>query len=825
MLWKKMLREMRGDFGQFFSLFILSFLAVSLFACFKSSNIGAYKALDVFESKSNLADGWLYGEGFTEDNLEAVRNLPDVKDAQLRMSVIGSSVKQDNAQVDLYLEEENIVTRPYVIEGGEFNPEDTESLWIAKTFADAWELQIGDEFAFEYNGVTVKKKIAGLVASPEYEYTCADVDLDTDYKNIAFVYMAYKAFPVREYVEHLIKNGDITVDDLLENTDTLDKVLEQLKAAGMTKDDITTDMLLEQADTVSDDTLFDMMPYTQLIFTTDRENVLSLEEEISDAIDENYAVFVDRDSVFGIKALADELEQHDQFSYAFTVVFLLIALLVIMTTMSRMVDRQRTQIGTMNALGMNRGKITRHYMSYSFVISLAGAVAGLFVGTFWCGQLYVDIFAMYYTVPDWKADYNGSFIMVVVVVVLVCTGASYFSCKKLLKVNPSESLRPAPPKAGKRCVFEKLPFWNSLGFTSQYNLRDISRAKLRAFMGVFGTACGMMLMICGIGANTTLNNIYEWTFEKLQNYDYDMQFSDDMTLDEADKLAEKYDGELVMMDSIEIAVKNHALSDDKKTTTLVVTEGKGYYGLTDESQEIISLKAGTIAISSKLAKNLGVDVGDKVYWHIYNKNDWYSSEVGIISRNPTVNGITMLREDYEKTGSRFKPSVLYTNEDVMGYEDKNDAVTVTHSNVEMLEAYQSTMQIMYVMVAAFMVFAAVMPIVVLYNSGNLSFHERIKEFATLKVLGFESRQIRHLLTVQNLWLSVLGIVIGAPFAKPLLQYMFDSNGDSWDYAAVIAAGDYIIAGILVFVVSALVSLFFSNRIKKLDMVEVLKGME
>lgn len=768
MLWRKMLRDIKHNFGQFFSLFVLSLLAIVMFTTFKSSNTGAFAAMEEFHAAVNLADGWLYGEGFTEENLEAVKGLPDIKDAQLRMHVTGSSVDQGNAQIEIYLEEENLVCMPFIIEGKEFDPDDTDSLWLSGRFADAWDLKVGDDFSVSYYGVTITKKIAGLIASPEYEYMCADEDMDTDYANIGYVYMSDQVLP------------------------------EEVRS---------------------------IMPYTQMVFTTDEKDVMSLEETLSDAVDGNYAVFVDKDSVYGMKVFRDELNQHDQFSYIFAMVFLVIALLVIMTSMSRMVAKQRTQIGTLNALGMSRRKIVGHYLGFSFVVSAAGALAGLAVGTFGMGKVFVDLFSTYYTLPGWRPQYHISFLIAAAVVVLVCTGASYFSCRKLLCVNPSESLRPAPPKAGKSCIFEKLPFWEKLGFTSRYNLRDISRAKLRAFMGILGTACGMMILSCGIACNTTMDNVYDWTFEKLQNYEYDMTLSEDMTLESADALAEEFAGELVMTGSIEVATKDHALSDDKKTTTLVVTEGKGFYRITDVNQEVVALEPGTVAIASKLAENLGIDVGDTIYWHIYNRNEWYASTVGVISRNPSLSGITMLREDLEATGNAFLPAVLYTDEDVMGYEDKEDTVTATHNHADALEAFQESMQIMYVMVAIFIFFAVVLVVVVLYNSGNLSFGERVKEFATLKVMGFESRQIRRLLTVQNLWLSVLGVILGAPFGKVVLQYMFDSNGDSYDYEAVIAASDYVISAVFVLVVSMLVSFLFSKRIKKLDMAEVLKGME
>lgn len=823
MLFRKMLREIKDNVGQFLSILILSALAVALFVTLRCDYLGATQAMIPFHAASNLADGWLYGENFTEDNLSNVRKLDAIEDAQLRMVVTGSLPEQGSAEADLILEEENLVNKPYLLAGDEFDPEDTDSVWINERFADAWNLQVGDSIPIFYNGITFTKVIRGLTASPEYEYMCASTDLEIDYHNIAYIYMSYRGFPAKDYVLHLIDTGDITVAYVLEHTSALDEVLKQLEAYGMTADDITQDMLKERVEGMNEEQLFKMLPYTQMIITTAKEDVLSLESELADALNQNYAVFVDRSSIPGIKNFADELAQHKQFSYVFSLIFVLIAVLVIMTTMSRMVDKQRTQIGTMNAMGMKRRKITFHYISYSFFISLIGSVIGLLLGIFVLGAWFVSFFNFYYTVPDWKPGYDYSYFVVMLVVVFICSGSSYLSCRRILKVKPSESLRPAPPKSGKRCLLERLPFWHRLGFSAQYNLRDISRSKLRAFMGIFGTAVGMMLMACGFGCHDTLDNIMEWSFDKLQNYNYEMVLDESMKTYDADVLAETYHGELIMSAGVEIAAAPHAVSEDKSTCTLIITEGKGYYGITDVNQEIAELKPGSVAITRKLADKLGLSVGDTVYWHIYEKNEWYESKIGIINRNPNITGLTMLREDFEQTGCEYRPSFLYTNEDVSGYQ--GDSVTAIHDNSTLRSAYLESMQVMYLMLAFMIVFSAILVIVVLYNSGNLSYNERIKEFATLKVMGFQTRQIRRLLSLQNLWLSLIGIIIGAPFGRYLMQYMFDGNGDSYDYQAVVSIPSLILSGLFVLVISILVSFFFSKRIKKLDMVDVLKGME
>ena len=254
---------------------------------------------------------------------------------------------------------------------------------------------------------------------------------------------------------------------------------------------------------------------------------LYYESQISDAIDKNYAVMIDRSSVDGIQRIDDELKQHDTFSYAFAVIFLVVAILVISTTMSRLVERQRTQIGTMNAMGMKRWKVTLHYISYSFFVSLIGAVAGLIVGPRVVGELIVSMLMEWYMIPNVHADSNILFYVVAAVVVLTCVLASYISCKKLLRVPPAAALRPAAPKKAKRILAERLPLWNKLGFSTQYNLRDVSRAPLRAIMGIVGTAIGTVLVLYAFGCYLLVDDVVAWNFDKLQNYDYQMVLSGD----------------------------------------------------------------------------------------------------------------------------------------------------------------------------------------------------------------------------------------------------------------------------------------------------------
>lgn len=782
MLFRKMLRDYKANFGAFFSVFLLAALAMALFCTFEGHVLSQKVARENYHKECNLSDVWMYGEGFSDDELDTVRNLDFVKDAQLRMSVTGSAPDCDGAQVDIYLERENLVDTPYYISGEPFDPTDTDGIWLANAFARLRNIKVGDDFTIEYNGITFTREVKGLVESAEYEFREADGDADMYLENIAIVYMSYDAFPIRDYINHMV-------------------------------------------DKISDEKLAKIMPYTQMIIVTTDGGGLAHEEALAESIDHDYSAIVDRKSIPGLARLDSELEQHQSFSYLFVIIFVGIAILVIATSMGRMVEQQRTQIGTMNALGLKRHKIMLHYISFSLVVSVVGVILGLLVGTLWGSPAVIGMFANWYIVPGLHSVFHPMYLIIAAGIVAVCVLASYISCRKLLRIKPAEALRPAAPKKGKKCIFERLPFWKKLSFTSQYNLRDISRAKLRSFMCVIGTAVGMLLMIYAVGCNELLGSMIEINFNRVTVGEYQIKFSEDAKTETVDDMAEELDGEMVMMNQVEVAKEKNAPSDKKKKETVTVLEGKNLYNILDLNNQVKKLTPGTIGISRKLAADLDVKEGDTIYWHLYTKNTWYEAKVGTIYRSLESQGIAYLREDYEKTGAEYTPSFLMTDDKAAKDKADLDYVTGVNSKSEMQAAYESSMEIMNMMVGMMAVFSILMIVVVLYNSGVLSFHERVKEFATLKVLGLRSSKIRRILSMQNLWLSIIGIIIGAPLGNVSLNAMINTNGENFDYNLMLAPVDYVIAGIFVMIISMLVSFMFSKRIRKLDMVETLKGVE
>ena len=851
MLFRKMLREMKGNIGQFLSVMILAFLATFIYSGFESNVVGSRKALDTFNEETNLADGWLYSEGFTEENLEAVRNLDFISEAQLRTEIRGTMPEQEEAELHFYLMDECEIIKPLLYQSDDdhlresesvpFDSKDADGVWLCWSFANAWDIKVGDEIELEHNGLSFRRRVRGLIMTPEYEYSKAEKDADINLRNLAYVYMGYDAFPFRDYVNHNINTGKISVKTIMENEEVREYAEKKLEALGLSIDRLTDEMLAGIVEKLSDEKLRKLVPYTTMLIrvTEDAKKqaekelkgtnsnagpVLFYEEKIADAIDHNYAVMVDSRSIVGIQRIVDELKQHDTFSYAFALIFLIVALLVISTTMSRLVERQRTVISTMNALGMKTWKIALHYVEYSFFVALVGAVLGVIVGPLVVGQLIVDMLMEWYMVPGVSVGSNAMFVVVTAAVIACCVFASYFSCRKLLRVPPAATLRPAAPQKAKRLLAERLPFWGRLGFNTQYNLRDVVRAPMRTLMGVVGTMVGSVLVIYAFGCYYLVDDLVEWNFDKLMNYDYQLVITDEKSVDYYDAIRDELDGEMVMIDSIEFAKKPHAPADEKSKQTLTVIEGKGIYNVTDEKTNITALVPGKIAITSRLAKTMGVKVGDKIYWHIYSKNEWYESEIGSINRTPETSGITMLREDLEKTGCEYVPNSIVTKTDASAYA-KREGVSAVYNMADVKQAFIEGYEVINLLFYMMMGFSIITTVIVLYNCTNLSFHERLKEFATLKVMGFSTQKVRRVLNQENIWFAVIGTIIGIPLGKPALLAMMNSNGENYDYYLYLPLWLYLLGGAFVLLVAALVSGLFSKKIRKIDMVEVLKGME
>lgn len=728
MLFLKMLRDMKNNKMQFISIGLMTFLAIFVYAGIGSEWYTFQKGIDSYYAETHLADIWLYGKSFTDSDVAKLLKVDSVSDASRRLHLEGTADLSGDPELEILLMNEAGISSCKVISGESFDPA-ADGIWLSDKFAEARGISVGDTLDMQVEGIVISKKILGIMISPEYVYASASFDSMANPRNIGVVYGGMDLLP-----------------------QGFPRVYNQMAA---------------------------------LLNTTDYQKA---EEQIERKLDGTYSVFLSREGQGSYQQFREEILQNKAMGDLFPFVFIAVALLTIMTTMSRIINNQRTQIGTLKALGYKDKKIMRHFICYGMIPSLAGALLGLIVGPLTLTPLFFEMQSGLYSLPPLTVTLLPQAVFAAGGAVAACTLVTWIACNKILKEKPADALRTRPPRISRHMWFEKTAWWKGTGFDFQWNLRDTLRSKVRSIMAVVGITGCMSLLTCALGMVDSLNNINEWKYGQLTQYRNKVLLTDDLSASDI-----PYPGETIQEGSIELRANGI-----KKTTGVTVLEPESSLTVfTDGRRKEQKLPVNGVSISYHMADILGVEVGDEVSWHLYGESKWADSKIKAIYRDPVAQGITLYEDYFEEQGYHYQPTSFLTKANI-----DPDAVTYTVWNIEKLKSSVTEMMdtmysIIYIMVAA----AVLMAVVVLYNLGVLSFTEKLREFATLRVLGFKSEKIRLLMLRQNIWLSALGLIPGYLLGKWIIDLMCGMLGDNFDMMTEISLPSIVISVAITMLVS------------------------
>lgn len=406
-------------------------------------------------------------------------------------------------------------------------------------------------------------------------------------------------------------------------------------------------------------------------------------------------------------------------------------------------------------------------------------------------------------------------------VVILITLVTYLSCRKILKESAVEALRVEIPKvkSTKFDITTKGIFKNS-SISTRWNIRDVLRNKGRSLMAVVGITGCTMLLVCAFGLLDTMNSYLDWEFDKICNFEYKLSLSSNCTDEQFKTLTQKFGNET--SETLGIEIKNNG---KKETNTLTVNDAKDYLKYTNHNREYMDLSDEGVYITEKLSDRYGLKVGDEITWHIFGDDTWYTSKIAGLNRDPQSQQLSMTREYYEFLGLTYKADVVYTNEDLSEVKTLEGVDTI-QSIDNLKTGMESMLDTMKSMIILLIVVSAILGFVIIYNLGVLSFSEKQYQFATLKVLGFKNQQIKKIFVKQNLWLAIIGILIGLPLGYVMVDYIFKSAlGDSYDFNAQIKIVSYLISAIGSYIVALVVNKVLSKKVKDIDMVTSLKGNE
>ena len=655
--------------------------------------------------------------------------------------------------ITLHFTEKGTISKFYTTAGKDFDASDNSGVWLDERFAEARDLKVGDKITFEFNNQTLEKEIKGLGYSPEYVYEASPSSLTPDFSEMGFAYLSYNAYP-----------QDLEYNTLLVKYNSSDK---------------------------------------------------DFKEKLDDSID--YLSFTKKEDHLSVSKFANEMTQHKMIGDVFPVVFILVTFLTLLTTMTRIVTHQRTQIGILKAVGFKNRTIILHYLSYAFFPVLLGAVLGVITGPMIIPQMFYPTMSSMYSMPVWHPGFDMSFVYIAILLVVLSVLVTYWACRRISKENPANTMRPKPPNMSSKSFLERSNLWNRLSFNFRWNIRDARANKFRAFMAIVGVMGCVALLIAAFGMNDSLNELKSWEYDDISHFESKLQISNTANPMELYYILNETNGSFIMQQSIEMKVNG-----EEDTVTLLASNNTDLISYTDSNRSPVDIDEGDVSISKKLAEKFDLGKGDKIRWHIVGSDEWVTSKIGQIHAEPISQGLIMSPDTLEDQGLNFTPTNILTDEKFGENFDSIKSVT----SIDGMKKSWDQMTIAVMMMVSVVTFVAVaLAILVLYNLGILSFTEMEREIATLKVLGFKTNVLRKLLLTQNLIFTSIGFILGIPLGFYFMTLMMNAAGESLYYVPTLTWGNILICAAITFTISIGVNLLFSDKIRNLDMVEALKDVD
>ena len=551
-----------------------------------------------------------------------------------------------------------------------------------------------------------------------------------------------------------------------------------------------------------------------------------------------------RNTNVGFVSYAQDAERVSNLANVFPLIFFLVAALACLTTKTRMVEDHRTEIGALKALGFGRLAISVKYLGYAFLASLVGGLIGLAVGCTAIPAVIANAFAIMYHVPGLELKPQPVLCALAVAAAVVCTtGAALWACLSTLVDSPANLMRPKAPKAGRRVLLERIgPLWRRLSFTWKVTVRNLFRYQRRFWMTVIGIGGCTALIVTGFGLHDSIFSILDKQFDEITAYDASVGLNSDVTQAQRDAVENYLESNrdvAVWLSICEESVEASAGALGHSASLFAVRDQTAFRRLVDlrerRSGAAITLQEDGVVITEKLSELLGVRVGDSVT--IENDGRRVSAPVTGIAENYVKHYIYLTENFYERLfgGQAQENSIMLAfagGVDAQHREDTSVALMKldgvgSYSNVATLrDTFENSMSAINYAVVIIIAAAAALAFVVLYNLTNINITERMRELATLKVLGFYDREVSAYVYRENIFLTLFGIVLGLVLGRFLHGWMVKTvEVDIAMFGRTAPAYAYLIAAALTAVFAALVNVAAHFRLKKVDMVESLKTVE
>lgn len=818
---KDAFKEIINTRKRFLSILLIVLLGVGFFAGIRAVSPDMKKTADMYFDENKMMDIEVISTmGLTDDDVKEIQDLQDVKIVEGTYSKdVLTKVDEEEVALKIHTLSDNI--NCVKLQQGEM-PKNEEECVVEESFLNSTNKKIGDTIILEAKdtlaGPNLKNKeikIVGSIRSPLY------ISRERGSTKLASGKINYYIYvPQSEIISQIYTEIYVRVKDA------------------------------DKLDTFSDEYEDKVKKVKSDIENIAKERTESEYEKLK--VKPEWYV-LDRNQNTGYASYSQDSERIANIGKVFPFVFFVIAALISLTSMTRMVEEQRVQIGTLKALGYTKGKIALKYILYAVLATLIGGIIGMLIGFRILPEIIYNMYAMMYSMKDVVLEFNTGIAITGLGLALICTvGATIIACYKELNLQPASLMRPKSPKAGKRVLLERISWlWSKLKFTQKVTIRNVFRYKKRVSMTIIGILGCTALMVAGFGLRESVSNMIPSQYGEVFLYDMSITLKNEQTSDEIQKYIDEVcniktndknndvtDAMAFNMQAVEILNK-----ETKQDIQLIVPEKtdvlSDYIVLENRvSKEKYSLSDNGVVITEKLAKLLGIKQGEKIT--IKNSNDKQAEvEVKGITRNYLMHYMYISPEYYESIfGEKVKYNTILLKEqsEVKKSEESENKLgekILENSNISKVTFMSQTKSIfdevmdnMTFVVWILIISAGLLAFVVLYNLANVNISERIRELATIKVLGFYDKEVYDYVGRETTILTIIGILLGLIAGYFLEMFILKTcELDILMFDTRISIWSYVYSASLTILFTLIVSVVTYFALKKIDMIESLKSVE
>ena len=831
---------------RFLSILIMAFLGVGFFSGLKACGPDMKEMLDNYVDNNKMYDIKIQSTlGLTEDDLKIVRKIDNVLKV-FPSKEKDSLVKINNKQEVAHLIPYDDINIPHVVKGR--LPKNNNECVIDKLY--------NKSLLGKYITIDNKKiKIVGYVESPLYMSTDRGTSLLGNGTVALFIYVN-KDFLENDYYTSfniLVKDAKQEVTSSKKYNKLVDNVIEDINKIKKTQEEKRYESIIDEANNKIKEALelytnnkqeLDYNYNLVSSFMTEEmkkefeDNYKKLEEakekidnekEKLDKISKGTWYIQKRKNNTGYTSIIEAIQTIDNIANMFPIIFYMVAILISLTSMTRMIEEERIEIGTLKSLGYTNLTIMSKYLLYSFLACIIGGVLGMSLGFYLLPGIVWKLYSLfYYAVPGFVCKYRLLSGIIGTLFAFICIGgATYIVANSELKEQASQLMRPKAPKNGKKILLENIPFiWKHFNFSNKVTTRNIFRYKKRSITTIIGISGCTALLVTGFGIKDSVVEIPNKQFKEIIKYDSSIILSNDS---EIEKIVDKIKPEIYVESK---GISGIIESKEKYFETNIVvfknnTELNKVYDLKAlKDKKKLTLDDEGIIITDKIAKSLNKKINDNIKINIDGIN--YKLKIKGITKNYVGHYIYMNKKYYESTISKYETNMLL----VKGSNAKNkeilkfDSVSSINRVSKMIKNASIMFDAMNYVVILLIIASALLDFVVLYNLANVNISERQREIATLKVLGFYDKEVDDYINKENIIFTIIGIILGMIFGIFIIDLIVASiEIDNLRIIRYIKPISFVYSALITITFSFIVNIIIHFILKKINMIESLKSIE